>query len=183
LSSCRGAFVGLALLSGVINVLYLTGSFFMLEVYDRVIPSRSIPTLVGLFIIAFALYGFQGTLDVLRGRIMIRIGSVLDESLSARIFSAIGNARWGKTVRSSRSRPQLCRAAVKFFQLPIASSTGARARVVRIELAMMMPAVACCSITSQAPMPRTVDCRIMRSILEMPPSPVPTSEARRLLCW
>jgi ATP-binding cassette subfamily C protein len=89
LSSCRGAFVGLALLSGVINVLYLTCSFFMLEVYDRVIPSRSIPTLVGLFIIAFALYGFQGTLDVLRGRIMIRIGSVLDESLSARIFSAI----------------------------------------------------------------------------------------------
>ncbi|HVV92114.1 MAG TPA: type I secretion system permease/ATPase [Hyphomicrobiales bacterium] len=89
LSSCRGAFVGLAILSGIINILYLTGSFFMLEVYDRVIPSRSIPTLVGLFIIAFALYGFQGVLDVLRGRIMIRIGSVLDESLSSRIFSAI----------------------------------------------------------------------------------------------
>jgi ATP-binding cassette subfamily C protein len=81
--------VCLALLSGVINILYLTGSFFMLEVYDRVIPSRSIPTLIGLFIIAFTLYGFQGVLDVLRGRIMIRIGSVLGESMSGRIFSAI----------------------------------------------------------------------------------------------
>ncbi|MCJ2040662.1 type I secretion system permease/ATPase, partial [Methylobacterium sp. J-059] len=45
LTSCRTAFVGVAVMSGVVNVLYLTGSFFMLEVYDRVIPSRSVPTL------------------------------------------------------------------------------------------------------------------------------------------
>ena len=52
--------MGVALFSGVINVLYLTGSFFMLEVYDRVLPSRSVPTLVGLAILALVLYGFQG---------------------------------------------------------------------------------------------------------------------------
>ena len=45
LASCRGAFVATALMSGMSNILMLTGSIFMLEVYDRVIPSRSIPTL------------------------------------------------------------------------------------------------------------------------------------------
>ena len=41
LAQCRTAFIGVAAMSGLVNVLYLTGSFFMLEVYDRVIPSRS----------------------------------------------------------------------------------------------------------------------------------------------
>ena len=48
LASCRHAFLGVGLMSGMINLLYLTGSFFMLEVYDRVLPSRSVPTLVAL---------------------------------------------------------------------------------------------------------------------------------------
>jgi hypothetical protein len=39
------AFIGVAVMSGLVNILYLTGSFFMLEVYDRVIPSRSVPTI------------------------------------------------------------------------------------------------------------------------------------------
>src|SRR5262249_42490053 len=53
LRACRGAFVGIGLLSAVLNVLYLTGSFFMLAVYDRVLPSRSLPTLVALALLAF----------------------------------------------------------------------------------------------------------------------------------
>ena len=53
LARCRTAFIGVALMSGLVNVLYLTGSFFMLEVYDRVIPSRSVPTLVGLCVLAW----------------------------------------------------------------------------------------------------------------------------------
>ena len=52
LAACRGAFFGIGLFSGVINVLMLTGSFYMLEVYDRVLPSRSLPTLAGLTILA-----------------------------------------------------------------------------------------------------------------------------------
>jgi ATP-binding cassette subfamily C protein len=51
LRSCRAAFVGTGVISGLINVLMLTGSFYMLEVYDRVLPSRSIPTLVGLTVL------------------------------------------------------------------------------------------------------------------------------------
>ena len=87
LASCRHAFLGIALMSGMINVLYLTGSFFMLEIYDRVLPSRSVPTLVGFAIIAFVLYAFQGVLDVLRGRVLVRIGASLDEALEPRASS------------------------------------------------------------------------------------------------
>ncbi len=49
--------------------LYLTGSFFMLEVYDRVIPSRSVPTLLALAVLALTLYAFQGVLEAVRARI------------------------------------------------------------------------------------------------------------------
>jgi ATP-binding cassette subfamily C protein len=89
LRACRGAFLGVALMSGMLNVLYLTGSFFMLEIYDRVIPSRSIPTLIGLAAIAVLLYAFQGVLDLLRGRILVRIGSSLDEALANRVYGLV----------------------------------------------------------------------------------------------
>jgi PrtD family type I secretion system ABC transporter len=89
LRSCRSAFVGVGAMSCMINLLYLTGSFFMLEVYDRVLPSRSVPTLVGLMILAGGLYVAQGVLDLIRGRILVRIGSVLDEALSSRVFDTI----------------------------------------------------------------------------------------------
>ncbi|WP_244528067.1 type I secretion system permease/ATPase [Tardiphaga sp. OK245] len=89
LRACRGAFLGVGLMSCMINILYLTGSFFMLEVYDRVLPSRSVPTLVGLIILAGGLYVAQGVLDLLRGRILVRIGSSLDEALSPRVFQTV----------------------------------------------------------------------------------------------
>lgn len=89
LSVCRSAFIGVGIMSSAINILYLTGSFFMLEVYDRVLPSRSIPTLVGLLILAGGLYFVQGILDLVRGRILVRIGSTLDELLSRRVYDTI----------------------------------------------------------------------------------------------
>jgi ATP-binding cassette, subfamily C, bacterial PrsD len=86
MGSCRGAFLGVALLSGLINVLYLSGSIFMMEVYDRVLPSRSIPTLVGLSAIIVVLYLFQGLFDMIRGRILARVGAAMDEDLSQKVF-------------------------------------------------------------------------------------------------
>jgi ATP-binding cassette subfamily C protein len=81
-----GPFVAMAGVSAVINVLYLTGSFFMLEVYDRVVPSRSIPTLIGLCILALILYVFQGSLEIVRTRVMGRLGLALDERLSRAVY-------------------------------------------------------------------------------------------------
>lgn len=85
----KSTFLGVALLSAVVNVLYLTGSFFMLEIYDRVIPSRSMQTLVGLCVVAALLYAFQGLLDAVRGRVLVRIGSALDAQLGPRVFAAV----------------------------------------------------------------------------------------------
>ncbi|GJD29627.1 Type I secretion system ATP-binding protein PrsD [Methylobacterium adhaesivum] len=89
LARCRMAFIGVGVMSGLVNVLYLTGSFFMLEVYDRVIPSRSVPTLVGLAVLALVLYAFQGALETLRARILTRVGAALDEALSGRVFDIV----------------------------------------------------------------------------------------------
>jgi ATP-binding cassette subfamily C protein len=89
LRACRSAFVGVGIMSCMINLLYLTGSLFMLEVYDRVLPSRSVPTLVGLAILAGGLYMAQGILDLIRVRILGRVGTALDESLNSRVFDTI----------------------------------------------------------------------------------------------
>jgi ATP-binding cassette subfamily C protein len=90
LNTCRSAIAALTLASSLINVLYLTGSFYMLEVYDRVLTSHSVSTLVGLSILALGLYSFQGILDLLRGRVLVRIGRTLGQNLSFRVFDAIG---------------------------------------------------------------------------------------------
>ena len=76
-------------MSGMSNILMLTGALFMLEVYDRVLPSRSVPTLIGLLILAAGLYTAQGLLDFIRGRILVRIGGRLDEALSGRVYETI----------------------------------------------------------------------------------------------
>lgn len=89
LRACRNAFIGVALFSGVINILMLTGSFYMLEVYDRVLPSRSIPTLVGLSVLAATMFAFLGLIDLIRARILVRIGASLDGALGERVFDAI----------------------------------------------------------------------------------------------
>ena len=89
LLSYRGAFIAVAGFSGIINVLMLSGSLFMLQVYDRVLPSRSVPTLVALILLVAVLYAFQGVLDVLRARVLTRIGAGLDELLSRRVFNTV----------------------------------------------------------------------------------------------
>ncbi|WP_416221164.1 type I secretion system permease/ATPase [Rhodopseudomonas palustris] len=89
LSSCRQIFWAMAIFSGVSNILMLTGSFFMLQIYDRVLPSRSIPTLIALLALAIVLYLFQSALDLIRTRISARMGRHLDETLGERVFDAV----------------------------------------------------------------------------------------------
>lgn len=86
LATCRKAFIGVAVFSAILNVLYLTGSFYMLEVYDRVLASRSVATLVGISVLALVLFGFQGVLDIVRSRVLVRIAGSLDEAVSQRVY-------------------------------------------------------------------------------------------------
>ncbi|QIG49430.1 type I secretion system permease/ATPase [Nordella sp. HKS 07] len=83
-----GALLGVGIFSGVVNVLGLTGSLYMLQVYDRVLPSKSVPTLVGITIIMVWLYAAYGLLDFVRMRLLVRIGNALDRKLHEKVFAA-----------------------------------------------------------------------------------------------
>lgn len=82
----RGAFIVAGVFSLAINLLMLTGPLFMLQVYDRVLASGSVPTLIALFGLVVCLYAFMGLFDYLRTRILSRIGYWLDQNLGALTF-------------------------------------------------------------------------------------------------
>lgn len=85
-SSCRFAIVGAILISMVMNILVLTGPFYMLQIYDRVLPAHSLPTLVAFSVLALVLFVAHGFLDLVRTRLMARLGSVLDMKLADAAF-------------------------------------------------------------------------------------------------
>jgi PrtD family type I secretion system ABC transporter len=89
LNRFRGPLAWVAFFSGIINILMLTGAIFMLEIYDRVLPSGSVPTLVGLVIMAGGLFSFQAILDIIRSRVLVRIAGSINQLLSPRVFDAI----------------------------------------------------------------------------------------------
>jgi ATP-binding cassette, subfamily C, bacterial len=74
-----------SVISGVINLLALTSSFYMLQVYDRVLSSHSIPTLVALSALAAILFIFQGILDVLRGQASGRAAALFDRRVATTV--------------------------------------------------------------------------------------------------
>lgn len=95
----RTAFVTVAVLSGVLNVLLLGGSIYMMLVYDSVLPSHSLPTLFGLLAMIVVVYAFQGLFDTMRQRILSDVASGLDRQLSKRVQLAISEA----SLRGGRS--------------------------------------------------------------------------------
>src|ERR1700753_2217961 len=80
---------GIAVFSGVINLLMLSGSLYMLQVYDRVIPSRSIATLSGLSLMVLLAYLMQGYFDALRARMLCRVATLFDAGLQDSIHTAL----------------------------------------------------------------------------------------------
>ncbi len=89
LASCRGTFITVGIFSGLINLLMLSGSFYMLQVYDRVLNSRSVPTLIGISILLLCCFVLQGVLDMVRMWLMSRIGARVNDALSERVFDAL----------------------------------------------------------------------------------------------
>src|ERR1700754_2760629 len=81
--------VGVAGFSGVVNVLMLSGSLYMLQVYDRVIPSRNIATLLGLSLMVLFAYLMQGYFDALRSRMLCRVATLFDAGLQEHIHTAL----------------------------------------------------------------------------------------------
>lgn len=89
LARLRAVFLGIGLFSGVVNLLALTGSVFMLQVYDRVLSSRHVGTLVALCIITAGLFAIQGALDFIRARLLVRVGRSVDRSLGGRVYDLV----------------------------------------------------------------------------------------------
>jgi len=87
----RATLVTVAVLSGLLNVLVLAGSFYLMMIYDSVLPSHSLPTLVGLFALVTIAYGFQGLFEHGRGKLLSSVGSQLERQLSRRVQRAMAD--------------------------------------------------------------------------------------------
>ena len=85
----RGLYWFVAIFSFFVNLLMLTGPIYMLQVYDRVLGSRSVETLIALSVLVVFLYGVMGLLDYARGRIMGRVGARFQARLDRRVFDAV----------------------------------------------------------------------------------------------
>jgi PrtD family type I secretion system ABC transporter len=84
----RGLFLWAFVFSIFVNILMLTGPLYMLQVYDRVLQSRSVETLVGLSVLVAGLFGLMALLDYARGRVMARLAARFQTRLDARVFDA-----------------------------------------------------------------------------------------------
>ncbi|MEP0503798.1 MAG: type I secretion system permease/ATPase [Paracoccaceae bacterium] len=85
----RSLYWVVGLFSMFANMLMLTGPLYMLQVYDRVLGSRSEETLIALSLLVVFLYGIMGLLDYTRGRIMARVGARFQAKLDRRVFDAV----------------------------------------------------------------------------------------------
>lgn len=95
----RHLFWAVGLFSTFVNLLMLTGPLYMLQVYDRVLGSRSEATLLALTLLIAFLFLLMGLLDLARGRIMARVGARFQARLDKRVFDAV--------IRKSAMRPDL----------------------------------------------------------------------------
>ena len=87
-SDSRGLLVSVVVFSIFVNLLMLTGPLYMLQVYDRVLGSRSEPTLVALSVLVVFLFLAMGLLDHARGRVLARVGARVQAKLDRRVFEA-----------------------------------------------------------------------------------------------
>ncbi len=81
--------IGIGVFSGVINILMLSGSIYMMQVYDRVVPSRNLATLFGLSLMVLIAYVIQGYFDALRTRMLCRVATIFDVGLQDSIHNAL----------------------------------------------------------------------------------------------
>ncbi|WP_342071513.1 type I secretion system permease/ATPase [Yoonia algicola] len=85
----RSLYWAVAVFSFFVNLLMLTGPLYMLNVYDRVLSSRSFETLLALSVLVAFLYAMMGILDFVRGRVMGRVGARFQAGLDRRVFGAV----------------------------------------------------------------------------------------------
>ncbi len=111
----RGIVIYLVAVSCLINVLALTGSLYMMQVYDRALTSGSVQTLMALSAIALVLFLFQGGFDAVRSRILLRIGARFDRDIAPTAHRvAIDMPRFGFSTTEAIERGARCRYRSQF---------------------------------------------------------------------
>mgnify|MGYP005852415709 CR=1 FL=1 len=104
-ASCRSQLVAVGLFSGVVNVLQLTVSIYMMQVFDRVLSTRNLDTLLYLTLIALAALGLLALLEGARSRVMQRIGAWIEQKVSPEGFArAVENQLRGRPYRTEALR-------------------------------------------------------------------------------
>ncbi|MBL8580799.1 MAG: type I secretion system permease/ATPase, partial [Rhizobiaceae bacterium] len=98
-----------------VNLLMLTGPLFMLQVYDRVLSSGSVPTLIALLGLCAGLFLLMGMLDYLRGRILASAGARFQATLDGRVFEGVLRRSVAPSERSKPSMPLRDLEAVQGF--------------------------------------------------------------------
>src|SRR5262245_27035473 len=86
---CLPAIGAILLFSMIINLLMLTGPLYMLQIDARVLSSVRLPTLAALTFLVLLLYALFGFLEMVRARIMVRIGRLGDVNLQERVFDSV----------------------------------------------------------------------------------------------
>ena len=114
LSLCRRHFVAAALFSALVNVLYIVPTLYMLQVYDRVVPTRGLQTLFFLTLVVLTAIGVLALLDRVRTRLLVRAGVLIDAALAPVLLDA------------TLGRPELpvSRQALREFDTMRATLTG-----------------------------------------------------------
>ncbi|MGH2342049.1 type I secretion system permease/ATPase [Segnochrobactraceae bacterium EtOH-i3] len=105
LAASRSMLLGIGVFSCILNVLMLSGSLYMLQVYDRVLTSRSVPTLIALSTLLLGIYVFLGALDLVRQRILTRLGHRFDEDVGPSAFEAHVSLRVKAGPRADATQP------------------------------------------------------------------------------
>ena len=104
-AACRAQFVSVGLFSGVVNGLQLTVSLYMMQVFDRVLATRNLNTLVYLTLIAIAAVGLLAVLEAARSRIMQRVGAWVEEKVAPEGFArAVESQLRGRSYRMEALR-------------------------------------------------------------------------------
>ncbi|QJQ96050.1 MULTISPECIES: type I secretion system permease/ATPase [Halomonadaceae] len=89
LKTCKSSFISVGFFSMFVNLLMLVPPMYMLQVYDRVLSTQSVDTLIMLTIVVVFLFMIMGGLELVRSRILVRVGNRLDTNINARLYSAM----------------------------------------------------------------------------------------------
>lgn len=111
----RGAVVAIAVFSAVVNLLGLTGSFYMLQIYDRVLASRSVETLVALSVLTLVLFVLQGFLEIIRSQVAFRVGLTVERDLLKPVHELLMHLPWTGHTPAEATQPLRDVEAIRTF--------------------------------------------------------------------